>query len=107
MASVDKLKKIFKGKGSVKNHSSKTIWVVESTTNDPHGPAIAHQLTPHRKSPQNIDADGFKRVDGIPIYGHSSWWKLYDYTTADVHDHGDSLSVSISIVQSVSEKSVW
>jgi hypothetical protein len=68
-------------KGKVKNHSSVVLWVVETDT----GKAIAHILGPHRKSPENTDADGFKRADGKPIYNHSSWWKIYSGTTADIY----------------------
>ena len=39
-------------KGRVRNHSSKDLWVIESTTNHPHGPPIAHILKPGMKSLQ-------------------------------------------------------
>ncbi|MEW6058365.1 MAG: hypothetical protein AB1540_17320 [Bdellovibrionota bacterium] len=47
------------------------------------------------KSPQNVDIDAFKRVDGKPVEGHSSWWKFYDYSTLEVFDNGNDLKVSV------------
>lgn len=87
--------KTLKGKGRVKNHSSKALWVVESDTNHPHGPAIAHLLKPNHKSPLNIDADGFKRYDGKAINGHRFWWKIIGHTTADVYNSGNDLRIDI------------
>lgn len=69
-------------KGSVCNHSSKTLWVVETDS----GPAKAHKLGPNMKSPSNIDADGIKTVDGTSINGHTSWWKIRSIANADVYD---------------------
>jgi len=71
-------------KGSVKNHSSHTLWVIETDS----GSAIAHQLESGKMSPPEVDADGFKAVDGTPIDGHSSWVKIIDWSTADVSDKG-------------------
>lgn len=94
----------FKGNGKVKNHSSKDIWVIETTTNHPHGPPIAHKLLSKTKSPIKIDADGFKRVDGKPIEKHSTWWKIWDYFTADLYDDGvDGIKVDVSIRIKVKE----
>jgi hypothetical protein len=72
-------------KGQVKNHSSKTLWVVENDS----GPAVAHKLAPKKKSPSGTDADGFKAVDGTPVDGHRSWVKIIDLSTADVADKSD------------------
>jgi len=62
------LKRIWKKlgiKGQVKNYSSKPIWVIENDSGKP----VAHLLPPMTKSPNGIDADGFRRVDGKPIQG--------------------------------------
>ena len=82
-------------KGKVINFSDTTLWVIETTTNHPHGPPIAHKLHGKRKSPQNIDADGFKRFDGKPIENHNSWWKIRDFSTADVYQNGNDLRVVV------------
>lgn len=104
MARIENLVSKFKGNGKVKNHSSKIVWVVETTTNHPHGPPIAHKLEPKTKSPLKIDADGFKRFDGKPIDGHSAWWKIWDYLTADLYDKGtDGLAVDVTIKLKVKE----
>ena len=87
--------KTIKGKGRVKNHSSTILWVIESDTNHPHGPAIAHLLKPNQKSPLDIDTDGFKRYDGKAINGHKSWWKIVGHTTADIYDSGNDLRIDI------------
>ncbi|MEW6058011.1 MAG: DUF3892 domain-containing protein [Bdellovibrionota bacterium] len=78
-------------KGRVKNYSSKPIWVVETES----GKAIAHLLPPMTKSPPNIDADGFRRVDGKPVQGHKLWWKIYDGSTLEVFDDGTDLKTSV------------
>ncbi len=65
----------YKGKGKVRNYSTKELWVLETDTNDPKGPPIAHRLLSMQKSPIEFDVDGFRRVDNKPIDGHSSWWK--------------------------------
>ena len=82
-------------KGQVRNHSSEDLWVIESTTNHLHGPPIAHILGPGRKSSKNIDADGFKRVNGKKIDNHSSWWKILDFSTADIFNHAKGVEVSV------------
>ena len=56
-------------KGSVFNHSSKTLWIVETDT----GPARAHKLGPKMRSPSNVDADGIKTVDTIDAAGDIDW----------------------------------
>ncbi|MCP4756687.1 MAG: hypothetical protein GY866_37975 [Proteobacteria bacterium] len=88
MTLIDKAWKIVKGKGRVKNLSSKTLFIVE---NDTQNRPVARKLGPKRKTPRNIDADGFKRIDGKPIKGHDSRWKLRGWTTIEVEDDGDSV----------------
>ena len=46
------------------------------------------------KTPKNCDVDGFKRCDGVSIAGHSNWWKIYDFSTAEIFDIGQDLKVS-------------
>ncbi len=87
-------------KGQVKNHSNnKTLWVVETDT----GPAIAHKLGPRRKSPEAVDADGMRAVDGTPISGHTSWWKIIDLSTADVEDDGNQLKAGCILCTKVGD----
>jgi hypothetical protein len=86
MAKNGAIKNIYKkitGKGRVKNHSSKTLWVIENDTK--HRP-VARKLGPNRKTSLNIDADGFRRVDAEPIDGHKSWWKIWGRCTADIYN---------------------
>ena len=86
MSAYEELKKIWKMLGfkdHVKNFSSKPLWVLETETGRP----VAHLLPPMTKSPPKVDADAFRRKDGKPIEGHSSWWKIYD-ANADVFDDG-------------------
>lgn len=90
-------------RGCVKNHSSVPLLVVETTTNDPKGPAIAHILSPNMKSPPQIDADGFKRVDGKSINGHGNWWKIRDFSTVDIYSDGESLMVKVIDMKPVGE----
>lgn len=102
----DKIKSYLKAlgaKGSVRNHSSKELWVIETTTNHPNGPALAHLLKPGKKSPLKIDADGFKRVDNVQIGGHKYWWKIGDLCTADIFDAGKGLFVAVSYKSKVKE----
>lgn len=75
-------------KGRVRNHSSRTLWIVETDT----GSAIAHKLAPGYQSPSSVDADGFRAIDGTPVDGHSSWVKITNLSTADVSDHGSQLT---------------
>ncbi len=84
-------------KGQILNRSSVALYVIETTANEGttgKPPAVVHILAPGRKSPKNIDADGLKRVDGKPIRGHSSWWKIRSYSTAEVFDDGTDLEIS-------------
>lgn len=93
--------------GKVVNHSSKWLWIIETTTNDGRRnkpAAVAHKLGPNKKTPNNIDADGFKRADGKPIEGHNSWWKIRDFVTADVYDKGlDDLRIAVIYKAAVEE----
>ena len=69
-------------KGSIRNHSSKTLWGVETDS----GPAKAQKLGSNMKSPFNIDVDGAKTIDGTLIDGHKSWWKINSLANADIYD---------------------
>lgn len=53
---------------------------------------MAHKLAPGRQSPSNIDADGFRAVDGTLIDGHSTWVKILGVSTADVADRDEQLT---------------
>lgn len=88
-------------KGRVRNHSSKQIWVIENTSSNGH--PVAHILKPGMKSPDKIDADGFKRVDGKSIDGHKNWWKITDVSTADIFDWGQGLAIAVIYKTSVHE----
>ncbi|MCG8337587.1 MAG: DUF3892 domain-containing protein [Proteobacteria bacterium] len=87
MSIIDEYKK--RVKGMVRNHSSKILWVIETDTGKPK----AHKLGPKRKSPKGMDADGFKRFDGKSISNHPHWWKIYNFSTADVFDRGKGVTV--------------
>ena len=100
---LEALWKKHKGNGRIRNFSSKTLWVIESDTNDPRGPAVAHKLLPNTKSPPKVDVDGFKRVDGKPIDSHTAWWKILGYAQADVFDHGQGLTINVLIRIKVAE----
>ncbi|MEM0981587.1 MAG: hypothetical protein AAGH78_15105 [Cyanobacteria bacterium P01_H01_bin.58] len=52
---------------------------------------MAHKLCPGQKSPDYIDADSFRAVDGTPIDGHTSWVKIIDLSTARVEDSDGAL----------------
>lgn len=102
MGAYEKLKAIWKKlgiNGQVKSFSSKELWTIENDTGKP----IARKLVPGFKTPPMVDCDGFKRVDGKPIDGHASWWKIYDVSTAEVFDKGASLEVSAVTKTAVDE----
>jgi len=86
-------------KGQVKNYSSRELWVVRKDA----GPAIAYRLAPGRKSPDEVDADGFRAVDGTPIDGHTSRVKIVDLSTADVEDDGPELKRGCTLCMDVGE----
>ena len=88
-------------KGSVKNYSSADLWVLETDTT---GGPIARILPPGHKTPRGMDCDAFKRKDGKAIQGHKDWWKLYDFSTAEVFSDGRGLRVSVISKTAVSEK---
>jgi hypothetical protein len=90
-----RLIKKYKGNGKVRNYSTKDLWILETDTNDPKGPPIAHRLLPMQKSPIKFDIDGFRRVDNKPIDGHRFWWKIFGYTTADIFDKGEFLAIDV------------
>jgi hypothetical protein len=85
-------------KGKIINRSSVALLVIETTTNDGvqgKPPAVVHTLSPGKKSPITIDADGFKRADSKAVQGHKSWWKIKSLSTADVFDDGSDLTVFV------------
>ena len=82
------------GKGHVINHSSKELFIIETDS----GHAIVHRLGARRKSPRDVDADGFKRADGQAILFHKDWWKIPDYTTAHIFQAGENLLIPVSIM---------
>lgn len=93
MGLYDSLKAVWKKlgiNGQVKNFSSKKLWVIETDSGKP----IARWLEPGFKTPNEIDVDGFKRVDKRAIEGHKNWWKIYDVSTAEIYDRGDALRIS-------------
>ena len=86
--------------GQVRNHSSKELWVV---SND-RGRPVARRLAPGHESPDAIDADGFKAVDGTTIDGHGAWIKIIDLSTADVRDEKGALTRGCILCSSVGER---
>ncbi len=79
--------------GQLKNFSSKELWVLDTDSGKP----IARRLQAGCKTPPTTDTDAFKRVDGVTIDGHKSWWKFYDISTVEVYDQGAKL-VRISAI---------
>lgn len=80
-------------RGSVQNHSSQALWVVETDS----GRAVAHRLAPGWTSPPWIDADGVRSEQGIAEAEsdpHRSWWKVRDVSVALVQDHDATLEIS-------------
>ena|SRR3989344_748834 len=103
MNTYQKLKSIWKNlgiKGQVKNFSSKSFWILETDS----GKAIAHQLFPMTKSPDNVDADAFRRTDDQPIEGHKSWWKIYDFSIAEIYDEKTGVTISAITKTKVNDK---
>lgn len=98
----DSLKKLWKElgiNGQVKNYSSRRLWVIETNSGEP----IARWLESGFKTPKNSDVDGFKRFDGISVAGHPNWWKIYDFSTAEVFDARHDLKVSVISKTAVDE----
>lgn len=87
------------GKGQVLNHSSKTLLVIENDSGKP----VVHLLGSKRKSPPEIDADGFKRSDGKTILSHSAWWKIVDISSADIWQVGADFLIPVSLMFPVSD----
>ena len=67
-------------------------------------PAIAHKLGPKMKTPSNIDADGFKRIDGKAIEGHVDWWKIRSIFSAEIKDAGDDLEIKVILKSAVTDR---
>lgn len=85
--------------GLILNHSSKTLLVIETDSDQP----TAHVLGPKRKSPASIDADGFKRQDRQTILGHKGWWKVPDFCRADIWEIGSNFLLPVSIMRPVKD----
>lgn len=103
MDTFGSLKKIWKKlgiNGQVKNFSSVDLWVIDNDSDS----AVAHRLKPGFKTPVKVDTDAFRRVDGVAIECHSGWWKIYDFSTAEVWDGKKSLMVSAITKVAVGEK---
>ena len=83
-----------KGKGHVINHSSKELFVIENDS----GRVIVHRLGARRKSPRNVDADGFKRADGKAILFHKNWWKVPNFFTAHIFQVGADILIPASVM---------
>jgi hypothetical protein len=77
------------------------LWIIE---NDSAGKPIARWLESGFKTPKEIDVDAFKRVDKGAIEGHKEWWKIYDFSTAEIYDKGNSLRVSAISKTAVDEE---
>lgn len=75
-------------KGQVKNYSSLPLWVLVSKDEKMN----AYVLAPGYQSPSNLDADGFKAVNDIPIDGYRGWIKIVDFCTAEVRDKAGGLT---------------
>ena len=81
---------------------TKSFWVIENG-NGGQAP-VAHKLGPRRTSPAAIDADGFRLVDGSPISGHASWWKLYTPIQASVYDQDGVVKTNCTGCQKVQDQ---
>jgi hypothetical protein len=92
--------KVHKGTGRIYNHTSKELLVLETDS----GPPVVHRLGPHRKSPIEVNADGFRRGDGAAILLHKDWWKVPTYCRADIFQVGDDLLIPVSLMIPVSDK---
>ncbi|MGF1520794.1 MAG: hypothetical protein ACFBSF_00560 [Leptolyngbyaceae cyanobacterium] len=86
--------------GQVNNRSSRELWVVRKDD----GPAIAYKLAPGHRSPEDVDADGFRAVDGTPVDGHIAWVKIIDLSTANVEDDGSSLTRGCLLCKDVGDQ---
>ncbi len=84
--------------GTVVNLSEVEMLVAETTTNAGKVnklPCIVHRLKPGYRSPKDIDADGLKRADGIPIDGHPYWIQFRNPFTATVTGTAQNLKVDV------------
>ncbi|MBI2602548.1 MAG: DUF3892 domain-containing protein [Deltaproteobacteria bacterium] len=89
----------FKLRGQVINHSRKKLLVIETDS----GKAIVHVLGPKRKSPPDVDADGFKRADGETIFLHKHWWKIWSGFHVNVYQFSDNLLLPVSLMRPVAD----
>ena len=76
-------------RGRIENRTNRALWVVETDSLRP----TAHRLDPFKKTPPGVDADGVKSVDGTPISGHDSWWKIGDTEWATITESGGVLMI--------------
>ena len=87
-------------KGQVKNYSSKKLWILVSKGDEMY----AYQLAPGYQSSSNIDADGFRAVEDIPIDDYRGWIKIVDICTAQVRDQAGQLTSECMFCGNVREK---
>ena len=87
-------------KGQVKNHSSKTLWVLVSKDTEMY----AYKLPSGYQSPSQIDADGFCAVDDTPIDDYIGWIKIVDICTAEVKDAAKQLTSECMFCGKVKDK---
>lgn len=52
----------------------------------------------------DVDADGFKRVDGQTVLGHSDWWKIIPLVSVDIYQIGADFLVPISLMRPVPDQ---
>lgn len=86
-------------RGRIKNESPRPLWVVETDS----GRAIAHKLAPGHASPAHVDADGVRSIDGAPIRGHKSWWKVRDVSSGTVRATDGALDIRCLICSEVQD----
>ena len=95
MSKVKKFLGRYLWKATVRNYSSKILWVIETTTKKKGFHAVAHQLKPGMKSQKKIDGDGFRRFDNGVIEGHREWWKIENHFQAYVYDKSRGLKALV------------
>ncbi|GAB3544997.1 hypothetical protein [Spirosoma fluminis] len=86
--------------GHVSNRSGKPLWVISSSNNH----LYAYVLRPGYRSPDSLDADAVKSMDGSPINGDTTWHKVIDGGVADVIQLPGGLSLSCLLCYTVHEQ---
>ena len=86
--------------GQVINRSSIKLLVIENDSGKP----TAHILGQKKKTPTGLDADGFKRFDGKTILGNKTWWKITDWSTADIYQINNDILIPVSLTVPVADK---